>query len=126
MLPNGLIDDSLLVTRSIWGGVAYSDGGSLVRDSIYAFMVVTFGYIVIIPAAVVSGIAVSATLLRGGGFARQQVLFFLPIVVILFFLDGASIVQFQKAIFTGLGFAFAFPVGELSLKRRPGRDAARS
>ncbi len=110
-LPNGLVNDSVFEIYSIWGGEAHNIVGvSIVRDSMFAYFVICFGYIIVIPI-MIFGMVLTIRFLFGSGNkeARKRVILFSTIFWFMFFMDGASITQFEKAFFTGAIIPLAFP-----------------
>lgn len=109
LLPNGLIDDSILTLKSIWGGDLYDAGVSIVRDSIFAYSIVSFGLVVF-------GIIHCLFIFRAfNGYKRninQYRLFFFFLIVpifVVYFVDGLTMTQMQKSLYFGLALVLIFP-----------------
>lgn len=109
LLPNGLVDDSILILKSVWGGDTYDAGVSIVRDSIFAYSIVSFGLII-------SLLIHCLFIIRAfNGFKRninQYRLFFFFLIIPIFtvyFVDGLTMTQMQKSLYFGLALVLIFP-----------------
>lgn len=113
ILPNGIINDSNFVTWSIWGGDEYyAFNVSLIRDSLLAYSVVTFGWLVFF-IMLVSGLwaAISSFSTEEKPLRSTRLLAILLFFPTLF-LDGTAATQLEKSIFLGILIYFAFFPGE--------------
>lgn len=105
ILPNGLINDSSLTLYSLWGGVPYYAGASVPRDSVLAYLVVTFGVLPFLAGFFVYMRECVRSVLRHRKEMIVRTAFLAPALIAVFFLDGATLTQVQKSLFFGVALA---------------------
>lgn len=122
LLPNGLIDDASLSIYSIWGGEFYSAGISVVRDSVMGYLIVTFGFGLLLILLFIYITLVIISIQKAPLKTISRIVFIGPGLMMAFFVDGATLTQFQKSLFFGLACALLLPVALRRHKRKPPTD----
>ncbi|MEG0619078.1 MAG: hypothetical protein RR557_07260 [Bacilli bacterium] len=116
LLPNGLVDDSILSLKSLWGGDTYNAGVSIVRDSSFGYFTVVFGLLISF------FINILFTFRFFNGYKRNlnnYRLFFIYLIIpilVVYFVDGLTMTQMQKSIYFGFALALIFPYRHGNLK----------
>lgn len=111
IFPNGLVNDGVYGFKSIWGGSYFNAVEvSVVRDSMIAYFIVTFGYIVVVP---VFSLFLMRTISYFTGREsinnKIAVSMLLTFLIIFLFIDGSALTHFEKALITGFCISIAFP-----------------
>lgn len=121
-LPNGIINDSNFVTWSIWGGDEYSTYNvSLIRDSLLAYCVVTFGWLVFLLMLFWGLWTAIISFSKEKKSLRSTRLLAIFLFVPTLFLDGTAATQLERSIFLGILISFAFfPSGKSHPPPSPG------
>lgn len=110
MLPNGLINDKTFILYSIWGGDTFHiDNVSVIRDSMFAYLIVFFGFIIVLLLFLTANFLTIKSLLGKSRESKSSILLFFIIFWSIFFIDGTLVTQFEKALFTGAIISLAFP-----------------
>jgi len=109
-LPNGLVNDKFFIMYSTWGGEGFKiDGVSIIRDSMFAYFVVLFGFYFLLLFILFGLYLTFMSLVNSSIVENSSVLLFFMLFWLLFFIDGTLVTQFEKALFTGAVVSFAFP-----------------
>lgn len=107
-LPNGIVDDGEFYIQSIWGGEEYYVYGvSVVRDSIALHSTVTFGWLLTLTFMGWAILRSTRAFFASYGPTRFAIALAFVALGVLWFLDGSSVTQVEKAFFTGTLIAFA-------------------
>ena len=115
LLPNGLVNDSTLTMKSLFGGSQFHGySASLVRDSILAYFVIQFGWLITFLVVVVLFFMV----LRGFLFALKRSEFFIYValtfsLILEVFVGGLSMVHFERSLSFGFFAAVIFRFSNL-------------
>lgn len=118
LLPNGLINSSSFYIYSIWGGEPYYiEGVTITNDSVFAYVVVLFGALIVMLFFMVGLFLAVNGLSRAVLEEKMSILFYFILFWFLFFIDGSLIGQFEKALFTGAIVTLAFPMSVMTQKR---------
>lgn len=110
LLPNGLINDNLLYLKSIWGGGAVYLGMSITRDSILAYLIVNFGFILAMLISIFIFIRLISLIVLDCKTIFYKIMFIGPSILLVFFLDGATLTQLQKSLFFGLALGLCLSI----------------
>lgn len=114
ILPNGLVNDSILVFRSIWGGTISHLNMSITRDSVLAYLVVNFGFLFLFLFLFLFFSKLVKSFSINFRKTITRFLFLFPLLITVFFLDGATLTQLQKSVFFGMALGLILYVGKES------------
>lgn len=106
-LPNGLINDNLLYLNSLWGGTNVYLAMSITRDSILAYLLVNFGFLLTFLFLFLFLFNLIYSMSRERRIMIYRIIFIFPSLLGAFFLDGATLTQLQKSLFFGLALGFS-------------------
>lgn len=102
LLPNGLINDSSLFFVSIWGGEVSDLEMSISRDSVLAYFIVNFGFLISFILFFRFFISIINSFKLNYKKTLLRLILLFPPIIAVFFVDGATLTQLQKSVFFGL------------------------